>query len=131
MGNGGYVAKQGIVAAASPTNVLNITEWSMQKSVRVTDATHSGTAGWALYKGSVKEASGSVKAFWDANALVESMLGIDAGTECTLVLKLGNSTKKFYAPALITDLSYQVNNQSGHVTYDFNWKCQGPVTGPR
>lgn len=121
-GNGGKVTKGG-------TNI-NIQEWTMEKSARLVDLTHSGTLGWALYKSALKEASGTVKASWDSTQLVETTLAMDVAAEVTILMYLGTSGKAFTAPIVIEKLSYEVNNQNGFVMYNFSWKNQGAVTGP-
>ncbi len=102
----------------------------MTKSSRLADITHSGSAGWAVFKGTVKEASGSVKAVWDSDAMPDATLSLDVGTEITLGLFMGDAGTSYQFPAVIETLSHQVNNQTGCVTYDFTFKSTGAVTGP-
>ena len=121
-GNGGKVTK-------SSTDI-NVKEWTLQKSTRLADITHSGSSGWAIFKGTVKEASGTVKASWDSTQLPEATLSMDVGAEVALTLVLGGSTKTFTFTAVIETLNHQCNNQTGEVTYDFTFKAITAVTAP-
>jgi len=121
-GNGGKVTKDGVD--------VNIQEWTLEKSARLVDLTHSGTLGWAYFKSALEEASGTFKATWDSTQILETTLTMDAGTQATLHLYLGNSGKSFMVPAVFEKLSYEVNNQNGFVTYNVSFKNQGAVTGP-
>lgn len=119
IGNGGKVIAGDLT--------VNVSHWSCKRSSRLQDTTDSGTLSWARWKGSVREAEGSAKAFWDASSPPETALGLEEGSEVTLSLYIGDS--QFYEnfKAVIADLSIDVDNQTGYVQYDFNFKSSGPV----
>src|SRR5215475_11630530 len=121
-GNGGRVSKAGVT--------INVQEWTLEKSARLVDLTHSGTLGWAYFKSALSEAAGTFKASRDSTQLVETTLSMDVGAEVSLQFYLGTSGKSFTVPAVIEKLSYEVNNQNGFVTYTASYKNQGAVTGP-
>ncbi len=107
---------------------INVTEWAFTKSARMADLTHSGTSGWALNKASVLEAAGSVKAYWDSDSDIDATVGIHEGAEVTLFLKIGDSSEYFAIYAIIENLIVNVNNQTGFVHYEFNFKSTQHMT---
>lgn len=122
-GNGGK-------ATVGGTDV-NITDWEFTKKTRAAETTHSGTAGWVTFKGTTKEAEGTINVVWDSDQIPDTDITMDVGDEITLALFVGDSAKFYSMTAMIETLKLISKNTEDVVRWTVTfkgWAVTDPVT---
>lgn len=110
---------------------VNVTDWEFTKKTRAAETTHSGTNGWATFKGTVKEAEGTINVIWDSEQIPDTDITMDVGDEITLKLYVGDSTKFYSMTAMIETLKLMSKNTDDVVRWTVTfkgWAVTDPVT---
>lgn len=84
-GNGGAI----LVGATE----LNIAKWTLNRTARLVENTHSGTGGNSNYNVVVYDHSGTVEVPWDDAALPDTDVALVPGTQVAITFQHGNSGK--------------------------------------
>lgn len=104
-GNGG----KAVIGGAD----FNITDWELTKDGRLAETTHSGTAGWSRYQGTVKHAQWTMNLPWDSEDIPDTDRTLDIGDVLTLTLHCGDSGKTYIVTSTtVSSVRTVVNNQN-------------------
>lgn len=112
---------------------LNITAWSRSETMPTEDTTDTGDDGYRNSVNTIREASGTVEADWDAASRPhDDPPDIVTGSEVALYLYVGDPAddKKYTHPiAVVTEVSTN-SAVRGKVSYSFSWESRGSWTYP-
>lgn len=127
MPGAGFSGKDGTVKIGS-TDICEVRNWKFNPKSNNPKYASNKTSGYKRTVAGVKEATGSISGAWDnAN---DFLAVIDVGTGVTLLLYT-NTTKFFSVPAVIDDVSVNVDVDNGEiVSWDSNFSSNGQWTNP-
>lgn len=127
MAGAGFSGKDGTVKIGS-TDVCEIRNWKFNPKSNNPKYASNKTSGYKRTVAGVKEATGSMSGAWDnAN---DFLAVVDVGTDVTLKLYT-NTTKFFSVPAVIDDVSVNVDVDNGEIVgWDANFSSNGAWTNP-
>ncbi len=103
--------KNGNVVSGSD-DIAHVTNWTWNPSSNNPDWASSDTSGYKKRVAGIKDGTGTVDFKYDFTDRIHSTL--DVGSEVTLKLYL-NATDYFSVPAIVDDISYEVNINEGDV----------------
>ena len=121
----GFSGKDGDVKVGA-TQAQEARHWTFKPKADNKSYASNKTAGYKRRVAGVKEGTGTVAGAWDAANPITTMM--DVGTGLTLLLFL-NATINFSVPALIDDLTVNVDIDNGEiVSWDANYGTNGAWT---
>lgn len=109
---------------------LNITDWQITITARLTEKTHSGSGGTAQSHKVLEEWSGSFNLPWDSDNIPDVDMPFDNGDEPTWRGYLGDSGKFYQGPIIVESCVAVVNNQNDIVRFTVNFKGNGTLVRP-
>jgi len=113
-------------AKIGSTALVDITHWTLEKSVATTRYASNSTAGYKATVAGVRMASGTIDGKWDGSAVST----IIDGTSASLLLYL-NATEFYTVPAIISKFSITVDIDNGSVTgFSASFESNGAWTEP-
>lgn len=127
MPGAGFSGKDGTVKIGS-TDICEVRNWKFNPKSNNPKYASNKTSGYKRTVAGVKEATGSISGAWDnAN---DFLAVVDVGTDVTLKLYT-NTTKFFSVPAVIDDVSVNVDIDNGEIVgWDANFSSNGAWTNP-
>lgn len=105
-GNGGEVLV-GVVT-------LNITKWTLRKSSRNVDNTHSGVTA-ANYEHVVPDHSATIEIPWDDTNIPDTDAGLNEGSKVTITFNLGSGSKTEVLTNTLVESVEDVCDNSGDI----------------
>lgn len=123
-GNGGGITVNG-------GSELNVGKWTVNRTMRIVENTHSGTSGSTNFNAVVAHVEWTVEVPFDDAALIDTDSGLVPGTSISaLVLQHGNSGKTISIANTMVEAVQTVNDPQGDIVrYVVNGKG-GAYTPP-
>lgn len=102
-GNGGSIT--------APGGILNVGKWTLRKSARLAENTHSGTTA-TNYETVVPDNSGTVEIPWDSINIPDTGAGLAPGAKINITFSLGRSGKTETLTSTTVEFAEDVNDNA-------------------